>query len=535
MIINLKPLVCLPATLLGYPFTPWFNFSTLTLFYLFRLFGLRLSLLTNTTKYTPKPLLTYTVRTFFFLSTKRYSFSSALFFFLFRTPQLPSFFSTRFFTSRYRVFGFRFRRFGLQLPATLVRNRALLSLIYSSRIGNRVGTALSHFRRNTRFFFFRRRLTTHLGLVQNKKYSYPIPPHSLILPTRALVSSQPWTFSWFTSVPAQLGLNLVPFFFIASYDHYLSGFASVWLLEFRRQATRFLRIDFKRTVIKYNLKPILFRDSWVMGNRAMLWTPSEAWRLHRLGFKTYRLKKNTPLVNLVQRLRYPLEARKATLFRLRTRRMPVAWVSKITQRTLTPARREFNYLYFKKPLRYQHRLTVLVTRYYRFRVLEYLTLVEFSLLNAVMRSRLIVLYRVAMSFIFKGWLTVNGLVLSDPTYLVAPLDLLQLIPTTRWLVFYKWYLLKIRETFGRFFFYLRKWRLRARRPYPKQSSFRIPDWVRRRLYFRETTPIYFELDFLTFSCINLINPLQHFNNFHFLSINRTASATIRPLNWKSLT
>lgn len=129
--------------------------------------------------------------------------------------------------------------------------------------------------------------------------------------------------------------------------------------------------------------------------------------------------------------------RKQSLFRLSFRRMPIVWASKITQRTLTPARREFNYLYFRKPIRYQHRLTVLVARYYRFRVLEYLTLVEFSFLNMILRSRFVVLRTVAVAFIRQGWFLVNGVAVTTEAYLIAPLDVIQLTPTTAWLVFYK--------------------------------------------------------------------------------------------------
>ena len=117
--------------------------------------------------------------------------------------------------------------------------------------------------------------------------------------------------------------------------------------------------------------------------------------------------------------------------------MPVVWASKVTQRTLTPVRREFNYLYFKKPLKYQYRLTVLIARYYRFRVLEYLTLVEFSFLNVVLRSRFVVLRTVALLFIRRGWFLVNGAVTTAADCLIAPLDVLQLTPTTAWLIFYK--------------------------------------------------------------------------------------------------
>lgn len=181
-----------------------------------------------------------------------------------------------------------------------------------------------------------------------------------------------------------------------------SSYAAAWLLEFRRKVTRFLRLDFKRTVIQYNLRPVVFRDNWVLGNRALFWNQPSVVQFSKLGFARYRLARQDLLQRSGTRLPDPLHTRKGALFRLRTRRMPVVWASKITQRTLTPSRREFNFLYFKKPLRYQHRLTVLIARYYRFRVVEYLTLVEFSLLNTVLRSRLVVLHEVALAFIRKG-------------------------------------------------------------------------------------------------------------------------------------
>lgn len=117
--------------------------------------------------------------------------------------------------------------------------------------------------------------------------------------------------------------------------------------------------------------------------------------------------------------------------------MLTLWVSKVMQRSLTPIRREFNALYYKKPLRYQHRLTALVLRYYRFRVLEFITTLEFSFINIVMRSRFVVLRSVALDFIARRWFLVNGIVTVDPTFIVAPLDVLQLTPSLLWVFFYK--------------------------------------------------------------------------------------------------
>lgn len=120
-----------------------------------------------------------------------------------------------------------------------------------------------------------------------------------------------------------------------------------------------------------------------------------------MGYLNYRPALGSPSVGNAVPLN-SVGLRKQTLSYLSFRRMPVVWASKVTQRTLTPIRREFNYLYFKKPLKYQYRLTVLIARYYRFRVLEYLTLVEFSFLNVVLRSRFVVLRTVALLFIRRG-------------------------------------------------------------------------------------------------------------------------------------
>lgn len=136
--------------------------------------------------------------------------------------------------------------------------------------------------------------------------------------------------------------------------------------------------------------------------------------------------------------------------------MLTLWVSKVTQRTLTPVRREFNNLYSQKPLRYQHRLTALILRYYRFRVLEFINTLEFSFINVVMRSRFIALRSTALDFISRRWFLINGIVATDPTLLISPLDVLQLTPNLLWIFFYKWLLLQVREYFGRFFYYLRK-------------------------------------------------------------------------------
>lgn len=342
---------------------------------------------------------------------------------------LPSFFESRFFSSRYAIPGFRFRRFGLHLPGLFAQQRRAGALLNAYRLGRPSVNISAYGRRTRRVFFFRRRLKNTFDRSYNNTELSRTAQGRVFFPRRAAQPTRLWSTSWFTSTPARLGLNTVPFLFLFPVHDYLSSFSARWVLEFRRKVTRFLRVDFKKTVIQYNLKPILFRKAWLLGNRSVFWSSTELWRFSRFSYPNYRPALGSPLVGTSLPFN-PVVLRKQSVFRLSFRRMPTVWVSKITQRTLTPIRREFNYLYFKKPLRYQHRLTVLITRYYRFRVLEYLTLVEFSFLNVVLRSRFIVLRTVAAAFIRRGWFLVNGIVTTAETHLVAPLDIIQLTPTT---------------------------------------------------------------------------------------------------------
>lgn len=125
-------------------------------------------------------------------------------------------------------------------------------------------------RRTGRIFFFRRRVANTLDRVYNSIEFPGTVRRAVFFPNRATQPTRLWSTSWFTSVPARLGLNTVPFLFIAPFCGYLSFFSTNWVLEFRRKVTRFLRVDFKKTVIQYNLKPILFRKAWLLGNRSVL-------------------------------------------------------------------------------------------------------------------------------------------------------------------------------------------------------------------------------------------------------------------------
>ena len=466
---------------------------------------------------------------YYFFTARIRTFRSFMFFFLLRTAHIPGYRLVRFFKNRYRLLVFNYRRFGL----------TLLSLFYIVRP---LGVFLARFRSlptlfrkscrsGGRVFFLKRRLV--YSRTQKKtqlRFSKP----TLIIPRRAPTTPMLWRTSNFNTRSGFMAQNTLPFLFNNSRSGFSNILLTSWLSEFRLKVTRFLRIDFKRTVIRYNLKPLFLRRSWLLGNRFLWSTRHKFFSFNAFGFSSINYLSNR-LNTLVSQSPDARSYRKSFLFKTRLRRITTLWVSKVTQRTLTPSRREFNTLYPSKQLRYQHRLTLLILRYYRFRVLEFINLFEFSLLNVLLRTRFFIIRSVAVDFILRGWVCINGYVSKNLNDLLSFFDVLYLTPSLIWIFFYRWHLLSVRELMGRFYYYLRKWRERSHRPYPKQSSYRIPNWVRKKLFYREAVPIFFEIDFLTFSCINLYNPLLTSQNYHYLSINTFAPATIRPLNWKSLT
>lgn len=409
-----------------------------------------------------------------FLQTRRHGFNSFMFVFGSALPSLPSFYSVRLFRLRYLTNTLNYRRFSLPLAPLLNLYSPMFSFLSLLRLPLNSSLGYRKFRRPGRVFFFKRNLFRKYTRVGRSTTNFTVRNNPLRVSRTSLQSSNLWTQSLFRATPSYHTYNLVPFFFLSSRHGSTHSYSTYWIREFRQKVTRFMKLDFKKTVIQYNLKPLYQQSFWLLGNRTPDRLVQNVWSYNFLGFSLFRVYGlgSAPNINtdfLVA------DTRRSYLYRLRTKRMLTLWVSKVMQRSLTPIRREFNTLHYRKPLRYQHRLTALVLRYYRFRVLEFITALEFSFINVIMRSRFVVLRSVALDFIARRWFLINGVVTTDPSFLVAPLDILQLTPSLRWVFFYKWLLLRVSEDFSRFFYYLRKWRVRANRPYPKESSFRIPD------------------------------------------------------------
>jgi len=288
------------------------------------------------------------------------------------------------------------------------------------------------------------------------------------------------------------------------------------LLEFKLRTTQFIKYNLNRTIINYNIKGI--------------YTPQ---RFLQFNYLVKKKRLNNFYKNQ-SRLDIALKRRKQMRRKKTLRRVPSFWVSKITQKSLTPLRRDFNILHRKK-LKYQHRLTSYVLHYYKFKVLELVNLSEFALESLLLRSKLISTQILARFFIKKNYIFVNGLLVSKPQFVVSKGDVIQLLLQIKVLLFLRWNALLAFQKTKKFYYYLKKWRARSFRPYPKTPSRRIPSWIRKCFLYREPIPLFMEVDFLTMSVIVLYNWTTDFFNYHYLSFNMNSWATVRPINWKSLT
>lgn len=312
---------------------------------------------------------------------------------------------------------------------------------------------------------------------------------------------------------------------VDSLNSHTSKFVSDLLLEFRLKTSRFLNYDLNQTIIRYNVrsyyKPSRFTKlRWGLLDKPRLIS-------NRTGLFNYLNKANQRGTIFLKKIKTLKNAKSP-------RRVPMFWVSKITQKTLTPIRREFDILNRKK-LRYQYRLTVYILKYYRFKVLEVINKLEFNLTQILLRSKLLSNQKLAEFAIRKGLVFVNNLQIRTLKFSLQGGDVIQLALELKVLIFFKWNSLTNRANVRRFFFYLRKWRTRSFRPFPKTSSRRIPCWIRKRLLYKETVPAFIEVDFTIMSAIILFDWTSDFKQYHFMSINQNTPATVRPLNWKSLT
>lgn len=190
-----------------------------------------------------------------------------MFFFAAGLPQLPKFREVHAFRLRYGTSKINHKRLNLVILSLLNYHPPLVDYLATQRLSVNPVLNNTNFRRPSRVFFFKRNL--HHVRAQVLR---PRTPNLLLSPvirvTRsALVTSRLWTQTPFKATSASHTHNTTPFFFLPTATESRHTYITCWLREFRNKVTRFMKLDFKKTVIQYNLIPIYTRDLWLLGNR----------------------------------------------------------------------------------------------------------------------------------------------------------------------------------------------------------------------------------------------------------------------------
>jgi hypothetical protein len=298
-------------------------------------------------------------------------------------------------------------------------------------------------------------------------------------------------------------------------------FTNKIILDFKLKTSRFLKNNLNRTIIKYNLKRIFKPSSFFKLRALSRFINAKLTNTHQR--PGYDFKRNV-LIKKAKRFSSLRAMRRITMF----------WVSKLNQKKLNPVRRDFKIL-DRKFIKNQRRITLLTFKYYNFKVLEIINKLEFNVIRVLLRTGFFFYKPTVILIIQKGFLFINNFKITSLNAFLGKGDLIQLTSQLKLILFLKWNILTNRANIRRFFIYLGKWRRRGFRPFPKRSSYRIPNWIRTRLLFKETVPSFMEVDLTTSSVIILFDWTYDLFNYHFMSINQDSPATVRPLNWKSIT
>lgn len=321
-------------------------------------------------------------------------------------------------------------------------------------------------------------------------------------------------FKYKFKLPAQLSLkNHLIFHNIKT--------TTLFLKKFKLITSRFLKYDINQVAINYNLRRTGKMSTFLFNKKRQFFSSNLPLNSNQLPF----VNKNTKFFHkYVKKFRTRISKRRSDMF----------WVSQINQKKLTISRRNYRILNRKELIR-QKRLTKYITKYYNLKVLNVINSLEFSLINVLMRSGLFNYKPTIVLLMKKNFLYLNNKLLYKTEMLLYKNDIIQCILSIKFILYLKWTTLNNNLNARRFFFYLRKWRNRKFRPHPKQSSYRIPNWIRRRLLYKEPTASYVETDLISLTTVILYDWTFDFFNYHYMSIWQDIPAVVRPLNWKSLT
>jgi hypothetical protein len=223
-------------------------------------------------------------------------------------------------------------------------------------------------------------------------------------------------------------------------------------------------------------------------------------------------------------------------FQFRLRSNSAVWASKVNLRRITWQRREFLFFYRKKMV-YQNKLTRFIFKFYRLKFIEFMYFFEFNVVWILLKSRLIY-HKSTLEQLQKfNAIYINNSLISNNTFLKLNLnffDTLQIIVCAKIYIFLMWDKFVYIYKYRRFLFYVYKWRVRRFRPYPKDSSYRIPNWVLNIRFFQSSIPFFFEVDYITLTVILLHFKYHDFDYFVSTLLTISPIGAVRNHNWKAI-
>lgn len=219
-------------------------------------------------------------------------------------------------------------------------------------------------------------------------------------------------------------------------------------------------------------------------------------------------------------------------------RIKTLWVSKVTKRTLTPARRHFTSFY-KLSYLYQHKITRLLFNYYRVGVTRTIQGSRESLGGVLLASQLVYNFDHLNQVLRRGLVFLNWtpICVSDTSVLLSKGDFISLAISLKSLLFAsRWSFFNTLQR-RKFFRFLARYRIRTSRKPPKQPSFRIPKWVDDVRFDNFRSSVLSEFDIMSRSILVMSSSNSDFLP-HNLFLKRDVSpfiTTVRSLNWKYIT
>lgn len=224
---------------------------------------------------------------------------------------------------------------------------------------------------------------------------------------------------------------------------------------------------------------------------------------------------------------------KLRTFKKRITYLRSIWLWRVSQKNLTPQRHEFRIL-SRKRFKYQHKLTRYILKFYRFKSLEFVLKTEFNLKNILIKSQLTLNWILTSTLLSLKFVRVNGVCVNNWDAQLFPFDVIQLAISRSYFIYYKWSSLSQKHVFKRFIYFTKFWRQRQFRPYPKQSSYRIPHWVIHMKFRHDSIPPFLEVSLNLLTAIVLRSYYYNIQFYNSLLLNQTLYSVTRAYNWKFL-